>query len=141
MPANGNGMVYAMYGDLAYVQSIYLLSGFQKPPIGSDKALFNRQMSSVQITVEWGFGDVVEKWKFLDFCSAMKIFEMPIAEFYTNGALLSNIGNCLYGHQTQQYFGVVQLTLDEYLKWTLDKTSNETETTVDDGDVCILKLI
>ena len=58
MPANGNGMVYAMYGDLAYVQSIYLLSGFRKPPTGSDEALFNRQMSSIQITVECGFRDV-----------------------------------------------------------------------------------
>ena len=67
----------------------------------------------------------------------MKIFEMPIAEFYTNGALLSNICNCLYGHQTQQYFGVFQLTLDEYLDLILDKTSNETETTVDDGNVCM----
>ena len=47
MPANGNGVVYAMYGDLAYAQSIYLLSGFCKPPTGSDEALFNRQMSSV----------------------------------------------------------------------------------------------
>ena len=47
MPATGNGVVYAMYGDLAYVQSIYLLGGFQKPPTGSDKALFNRQMSSI----------------------------------------------------------------------------------------------
>ena len=47
MPANGNGMVYATYGDLAYAQSIYLLSGFQKPPTGSNEALFNRQMSSV----------------------------------------------------------------------------------------------
>ena len=87
MPTNGNGMVYAMYGDLAYAQSIYLLGGFQKPPTGSDEALFNRQMSSVQITVEWGFRDVVEKWKFLDFCSAMKIFEMPIAEFYRKWCL------------------------------------------------------
>ena len=31
MPTTGNGAVYAMYGDLAYVQSIYLLSGFWKP--------------------------------------------------------------------------------------------------------------
>ena len=61
MPTNGNGMVYAMYGDLAYVQSIYLLSGFWKPPTGSNEALFNRQMSSVRIIVEWGFGDVVDK--------------------------------------------------------------------------------
>ena len=40
-------MVYAMYRDLAYAQSIYLLGGFRKPPTGSDKALFNRQMSSI----------------------------------------------------------------------------------------------
>ena len=47
MPTTGNGVVYAMYGDLAYVQSIYLLGGFWKPPTGSNKALFNRQMSSI----------------------------------------------------------------------------------------------
>ena len=61
MPATGNGMVYAMHGDLVYEQSIYLLGGFRKPPTGSNEALFNRQMSSILITVEWGFGDVVEK--------------------------------------------------------------------------------
>ena len=47
MPTNSNGMVYSMYGDLVYVQSIYLLGGFWKPPTGSNEALFNRQMSSV----------------------------------------------------------------------------------------------
>ena len=135
MPATGNGMVYAMYGDLAYEQSIYLPCGFRKPPTGSDQALFDRQMSSILITVEWGLGDVVEKWKFLDFHSAMKIFEMPIAEFYTNGAFLSNICNCLYRNKTQQYFGAVQLMLDEYLDLILDETSDETETAVVDDDV------
>ena len=73
----------------------FLIGGFQKPSTGSDEALFNRPMSSVCITVEWGFGDIVEKWKFMDFCSAMKIFEMPVANYYTNGAFLSNICNCL----------------------------------------------
>ena len=58
MPTKGNGVVNAMYGDLAYTQSIYLLSGFRKPPTRSNKVLFNRAMSSIQITVEWGFGDV-----------------------------------------------------------------------------------
>ena len=135
MPANGNGMVYAMYGDLAYAQSIYLLAGFHKPPTGSDEALFNRQMSSIRITVEWGLGDVAEKWKFLDCCSAMKIYEMPIAEFYMHGAFLSNICNCLYGNKTQQYFEAVQLMLDEYLDLILDETSNKTEATADDDDI------
>ena len=108
MPANGAAVVYALYGDLAYAQSIYLLGGFRKPPAGSDEAMFNQHMRSVCITVEWEFSDIVEKWKFLDFRSAMKIFEMPIGEFYTNGAFLSNICNCLYGNKTKQYFGAVQ---------------------------------
>ena len=85
--------MYAMYGDLAYAQRIYLIGGFRKPTAGSNEALFNRQMSSVHITVEWGFRDIIEKWKFLDFRSAMKIFEMPVAEFYTNVTFLSNICN------------------------------------------------
>ena len=135
MPTNRNGIVYAMYGDLAYAQSIYLLGGFHKPPTRSNEALFNREMSSVRITVEWRFRDVVEKWKFLDFHSVMKMFEMPVAELYTNGAFLSNICNCLYGNKTQQYFGAVQLTLDEYLDLILDETSNKTETKADDDDV------
>ena len=50
-------------------------------------------MSSIQITVEWGFRDVVEKWKFPDFHCVIQIFEMQVAEFYTNGAFLSNICN------------------------------------------------
>ena len=49
MPGDGNGVVYAMYGDLTYAQSIYLLGGWgggggvgvgvgvRKPPTGSDK--------------------------------------------------------------------------------------------------------
>ena len=47
MPIDNNGVVYSMYSDLAYTQSIYVLGGFWKPPTGSDKALFNRQISSV----------------------------------------------------------------------------------------------
>ena len=91
-------------------------------------------MSSVGITVEWGFGDIVEKWKFMDFCSAMKIFEMPVANYYTNVSFLSNICNCLYGNKTQQYFGPIQLTLDEYLDLVVDGTSDETATTSDEEE-------
>ena len=91
-------------------------------------------MSSVRITVEWGFGDIVDKWKFLDFRSAMKIFEMPVGEFYTNGAFLSNICNCLYGNKMQQYFGAVQLTLDEYSDLVVAETSDKTSSTTNDEE-------
>ena len=65
----------------------------------------------------------------------MKIFEMPVAEFYTNSAFLSNICNCLYGNKIQQYFGAVQLMLDDYLDLIVEETSDETETTIDDDKV------
>ena len=136
MPPNADTAVYALYGDLAYAQSIYLLGGFRKPQTGSNEAVFNRHMSSVRITVEWGFGDIVEKWKFLDFRSAMKIFEMPVGEYYTNGAFLSNICNCLYGNKTQQYFGARQLSLDEYLDLVVEGTGENSSTTTDE-DVSI----
>ena len=57
---------------------------------------------------------------------------MPVGEFYTNGAFLSNICNCLYGNKTQQYFGDIQLTLDEYFDLVVEGTSNEKSTTTDD---------
>ena len=56
---------------------------------------------------------------------------MPVAEFYTNGAFLSNICNCLYGNKTQQYFEAVQFMLDEYLNLIVEETSDKTETTSD----------
>ena len=84
---------------------------------GSDEALFNRLLSSVRITVEWGFGELVDQWKFLDFRQVMKIFKCPAAQYYVNAAFLSNLCNCLLGSRTQQYsyFGATQLTIDEYL--------------------------
>ena len=82
---------------------------------GSDEALYNRLLSSIQITVAWVFGELVDQWKFLDFQQAMKIFKCPVAQYYVNAAFLSNLCNCLLGSRTQQYFGATQLTIDEYL--------------------------
>jgi hypothetical protein len=45
MPANeSNGPVYALYGDLAYPQSIWRLGGFVNPAPNSPQALFNQRM-------------------------------------------------------------------------------------------------
>ena len=80
-----------------------------------DEALYNRLLSSVRITVEWGFGELVDQWKFIHFKQAMKIFKCPVAQYYVNAAFLSNLSNCLLGSRTQQYFGATQLTIEEYL--------------------------
>ena len=115
MPEDGNNPIYALYGDLAYAQSAYVLGGFCNIDTNSDEAAYNRLLTSVRITVEWGFAELVEHWKFLDFQSAMKIFQCPVAQYYINAAFLSNIQNCLLGNRTQQYFNAQQLTINEYL--------------------------
>ena len=51
---NSNGPIYSLYGDLAYPQSVYLLGVYQNAIVGTDEANFNRLMSSICITVEWG---------------------------------------------------------------------------------------
>ena len=107
--------IYALYGDLAYAQSAYVPGGFRNVDMNSDEAAYNRLLSSVRITVEWGFAELVEHWKFLDFRSAMKMFQCPVAQYYINVAFLSNIRNRLLGNRTQQYFNGQQLTIDEFL--------------------------
>ena len=84
MPLTPATTIYSLYRDLAYPQSVYLLGGFRNVEGGSDEALYNRLLSSVRITVEWGFGELVDQWKFLDFGQAMKIFKCPVVQYYVN---------------------------------------------------------
>ena len=85
---NFNGPVYSLYGDLAYPQSAYLLDRFRNAIAGTDESNFNRLMSSVCITVEWGYCEFIEQWKYLDFCQPMRIFQSPVAQYYINAAFL-----------------------------------------------------
>ena len=89
MPEDGNNPIYALYGDLAYALCAYVLSCSRSVDMNSDEAAYNRLLSSVRITVEWGFAELIEHWKFLDFRSAMKIFQCPVAQYYINAAFLS----------------------------------------------------
>ena len=57
---NSNGPIYSLYGDLVYPQSPYLLGGYRNVANGTDEAQFNRLMSSVRITVEWGYCKITE---------------------------------------------------------------------------------
>ena len=57
---NSDGTIYSLYGDLAYPQSAYLLGGFRNAIVGIDEVNFNRLMSSVHITVESGYCEIIE---------------------------------------------------------------------------------
>jgi nuclease HARBI1 len=110
-----NGPVYALYGDLAYPQSIWLLGGFVNPARDSPEALFNQTMSASRIAVEWGFNHITLKWRHVDCTKSMQVFKQPIAQQYINCAFLTNLINCYYGSQTSKYFGGRPMDVDAYL--------------------------
>ena len=99
-----NGVTYALYGDPAYPQSPLLLGGFWHPGADTVEALWNRLMSKVREVVEWGFNLIVSNWRYLDFRLTMKIFEVPIAKYYTIGGFLANIRSTFYDNQINQHF-------------------------------------
>ena len=112
---NSNGPILSLYGDLAYPQSLYLLGGFCNVVNGTDEAYFNRLMSSVRITVEWGYCEIIEQWKILDFCQAMRIFQSPVAQYYINAGFLSNLHNCMIGNKMRNYFDAQQMSVEDYI--------------------------
>jgi hypothetical protein len=76
---------------------------------------FNKNMSNVCVSVEWGFGKIAQYFAFLDFKENQKILLQPIAKYYLVGRLLTNCHTCLYGSQTSSYFDVQPPSLETYL--------------------------
>lgn len=59
-----NGELLCIYGDGGYPFSAHLQTGFRDPV--NNQAIYNRDMSRARVTVEWAFGQVIEKFKFTD---------------------------------------------------------------------------
>lgn len=116
MPADGShGPIYSLYADPAYPQSEYILGGFRNAHPGSLEARWNREMSRVRQSVEWGFKEIMAIWKFLHFHKAMKIFQSPVAKYFIVAAWLTNLSNCFYGNQIANAFGVKPIAFSEYI--------------------------
>jgi hypothetical protein len=112
--ANNQQINYCIYGDPAYPDSQWIMGGFANPETPYEKT-FNKEMSAVRMVVEWGFKEIVNQFRFLDFRSQMKIYLSPVGAYYVVGIFFLNIRSCFYGNQTSQYFGCNTMTINEYL--------------------------
>ena len=65
-------------------------------------------------SVEWLFGDIVEKFKLMDFKKNLKMALSSIKKLYVVCALLRNAIIYLYGNSTSSYFELDPPTLEEY---------------------------
>ena len=112
---NVDGEVLCLYGDPAYPLSPHLQKGFLNP-VNQEEIQYNQAMSSVRVSVEWIFGDVIERFKFTDFKKMMKVGLSAVSKQYVVSALLSNMRTCLYGSTTSSFFDCQPPALEEYLQ-------------------------
>ena len=109
------GQPFYVYGDPAYPLRPQLMGPFKGAHLTPQEEEFNKKMSKIRECVEWGFGDIVCQFAFVDFKKNLKLFLQPVAKYYLVATLLTNCRTCLYGNQTSQYFGVDPPELEAYL--------------------------
>ena len=81
------GLPMCIYGDPAYPLRVHLQGPFRNPHLTPLMEAFNASMSSVTISVEWLFGDIINYFKFLDFKKNLKIGMSSIGKMYIVCAL------------------------------------------------------
>lgn len=108
----GNPM--CLYGDPAYPLRIHLQAQFRNARLTPQMNNFNAAMSSVQQSVEWLFGDIVNYFKFLDFKKNLKLQLNAVGKFYIVAAILRNALTCMYYNETSRFFGLEPPTLQQY---------------------------
>ena len=99
----GNPVKYVIFGDSAYSDDDYLLTGG------------GRGMASVRETVEWEYKDLKGQWKCLDYRHALKIKNQPLAKIVITCMILRNALNTIYGSQTSVYFNILPPTFEEWV--------------------------
>ena len=114
-PEGIEGVIYSLYGDPAYPQSIHIFGRYKNPADDSAQAHWCCQMSQVYEVVDWCFPNARAQWSFWGFRVGVKIFQSPVAKYYIVAALLVNIWTCFYGNQTMTYFNFETMSHDEYL--------------------------
>lgn len=109
-----NGNPLCIYGDPAYPHRVHIQAPFRNVNLTPEMQLFNTSMSSVRVSVEWLFGNIINYFKFLDFKKNLKIGLSAVGKMYIVCGLLQNALTCLYGNQTAEFFGIHPPTIQEY---------------------------
>ena len=92
---------YYLYGDLAYWPAFGIMGPFRPQNVqgilSREEKAANLAMSSVRITVEWGFGMNVNLWGINNYKRGSKVMSSPVAALYIASTLLTNIRTCMNG--------------------------------------------
>ena len=96
-----------VFGDPAYPLGVHLQAPFDHSILTPMMEEYDAEMSSVRVTVEWLFGNIINDFKFLDFKKNLRIGMSSVGKMYLVCALLHNATTCLiYGNSTSEFFGL-----------------------------------
>jgi hypothetical protein len=102
-----DGTWFAFYGDPGYVNQKFIKTGFRNlihTPLTQRQREFNSDMSSLRVSVEYGFGKIIQLFAFLDFKKNQKLYMQNIKEQYVVAAILANCHTCLRRSQVSTEF-------------------------------------
>ena len=103
-----------LYGYSAYPLRVHLQTPFCIVAPNPLMEEYNRSMSSVRISVEWIFGDISKKIKFVDLKRNLKMALSSLGKIYIVSDLLCNAYTCLFGNTISQFFEQIPPSLQEY---------------------------
>ena len=87
---NINGDPLCIYGDPAYPHRPQLQGPFKGARLTQNEKDWNSAMSSVRVSVEWIFKDIINCFKFLDFKKNLKVQLSAVGKMYIVCTLLHN---------------------------------------------------
>ena len=97
--------LYAYMGILHTPLGFTCMQGpFQSAALTPQMEMFDGSMSSVRVSVEWLFGDILNYFISLDIKKNLKIGLSNIGKTYVVCVLMRNALTCLYGNQTSEFF-------------------------------------
>ena len=103
-----HGSTLCIYGDPAYPLRPQLQRTFRSAQITNVQNEWNKAMSSVRVSVEWVFGDVINYYQFLDFRKNLKIQLGAVGKMYIV------CDSCFYGNSTTLFFDCNPPSIQEY---------------------------
>ncbi|GMG17383.1 unnamed protein product [Phytophthora fragariaefolia] len=104
-----------IYGDPAYGCSTFVCS--PSSANSNTSTIFNKDMSSVRGSVEWGFGRVKTLWEFMNWDKKQRVRQSAVGLNFYVAVLLFNCHTCLQplGNQISMYFGLAPPSLECFL--------------------------
>jgi hypothetical protein len=112
------GVEYIAYADAAYTNSDVIMAGFDRVQraLDEDKEWFTKSMNVDRTSVEWLFGIVCNKFRWVDYKDGNKVGKTAVGCYYITAILLTNCLTCMRGgNQHYARFECPPPTLSEYL--------------------------